>query len=88
MGLVSGLLLLPLAPVRATTWVADLLLDSAEKELYGPAAIRTRLAALNRCFEAGEISEEEFEVEEDRLLGLLERSQAMGKAGSASRKGR
>lgn len=82
MGLVSGLLLLPLAPVRATTWVTDLLLDMAKKELYGPDALRSRLAALNRAYEDGEIGEEEFEAEEDRLLDLLERSQMTGKAGS------
>lgn len=82
MGLVSGLLLLPLAPVRATTWVTNLLLDSAEKELYSPGAVRARLAALNRCYEDGEITEEEFETEEDRLLEILERSQAMGKSAS------
>lgn len=80
MGLISGLLLLPLAPVRATAWVADLLVDEAERELYGPGAIRAQLAALNRDYEEGVIGEEEFEAEEDRLLDLLDRSQAMDKA--------
>ena len=80
MGLISGLLTLPLAPLRATTWVTNVLIDSAEKELYSPGAIRARLAALNHCYEDGEIGEAEFEAEEDRLLELLERSQAMGKS--------
>lgn len=86
MGLVSGLLLLPLAPVRATTWVTDVLIDAAEKELYGPAAIRTRLADLNRRYDDGEVGEAEFEAEEDRLLELLERSRAVGNAGFESRR--
>ncbi|MGI5348912.1 gas vesicle protein GvpG [Streptomyces sp. CA-250714] len=72
MGLFSGVLLLPLAPVRGVEWVADRLLEAAERELCDPATLRARLAELNRAYEAGEISEEEFEREEDRLLDQLE----------------
>lgn len=86
MGLISGVLLLPLAPVRATSWVADLLLEQAQQEIYGPEAIRAGLADLNRAYEQGAIGEEEFEAEEDRLLDLLERSQDMAKAGYESRR--
>jgi len=81
MGLISGVLLLPLAPVRATEWVAKALLEVAEKEFYGPEAVRARLAALNRGYEDGEIGEEEFEAEEERLLDLLDRAQTMTDAG-------
>ena len=35
MGLITGLLTLPLAPVRATGWIAERLLEQAEGELYG-----------------------------------------------------
>ncbi|NSC23832.1 hypothetical protein FM076_22815 [Streptomyces albus subsp. chlorinus] len=73
MGLLSGVLLLPLAPVRGVEWVAGRLLETAEKELTDPATLRARLGALNRAFEDGEITEEEFEREEERLLDLLER---------------
>ncbi|MGW3486924.1 gas vesicle protein GvpG [Streptomyces sp. NPDC001054] len=72
MGLVSGVLLLPLAPVRGVAWVAEQIADEAERRLYSPAAVRARLAALNSAFEAGEIDEAAFEAEEDHLLGLLE----------------
>ncbi|HZG05339.1 MAG TPA: gas vesicle protein GvpG [Streptomyces sp.] len=73
MGLVTGILLLPLAPVRGVVWLADRVADAAERELHDPAALRVRLAALYEALEAGEISTEEFEREEDRLLDLLER---------------
>jgi hypothetical protein len=73
MGLLSGVLLLPLVPVRGVEWVADRLLDAAESELYDPGVLRARLGALNRAYEAGELGEEEFEREEERLLDLLER---------------
>ncbi|MGE9693361.1 MULTISPECIES: gas vesicle protein GvpG [unclassified Streptomyces] len=72
MGLVGGVLLLPLAPVRGVAWVAGQIADEAERRLYSPAAVRARLAALNSAFEAGEIDEAAFEAEEDHLLGLLE----------------
>ncbi|MEV8566624.1 gas vesicle protein GvpG [Streptomyces sp. NPDC051322] len=73
MGLLSSVLLLPLAPVRGVVWVSDRLIDAAEAELYDPGVIRARLAALNRALDDGEIDLAEFEREEERLLDLLER---------------
>ncbi|MFF2650740.1 gas vesicle protein GvpG [Streptomyces sp. NPDC058045] len=73
MGLISGTLLLPLAPVQGVVWIADRLTDAAEAELYDPAVVRARLAALNRALDDGEIGSEQFEREEERLLDLLER---------------
>ncbi|MEU8649832.1 gas vesicle protein GvpG [Streptomyces sp. NPDC048737] len=72
MGLVSGLLLLPLAPVRGTLWVADHLLQEAERQTRDPRVVQARLAALNRALEEGAIDEAAFEKEEERLLRLLE----------------
>jgi hypothetical protein len=72
MGLLSGVLLLPLAPVRGVGWVAERLLDAADRELCDPAVLRARLAALNNAYEGGEMDEDEFEREEERLLDLLE----------------
>ena len=43
MGLISGLLTLPLAPVRGTAWVAERLLEQAEAEFYDERAIRAQL---------------------------------------------
>jgi hypothetical protein len=73
MGLFSGLLLLPLAPVRGVCWVSDVILDAAEREAYDPAVVRSQLAALNRALDDGEIDLEQFEHAEERLLDLLDR---------------
>ncbi|MFE9816215.1 gas vesicle protein GvpG [Streptomyces sp. NPDC005773] len=73
MGLLSGVLLLPLAPVRGVVWVSDRLIDAAEAELYDPAVIRTQLAELNRALDDGEIDATRFEREEERLLDILDR---------------
>lgn len=71
MGLFSALLTLPLAPARGVFWVADRMIEAAEQEQTDPAAVRARLAELNRDFEDGLIDEEEFERAEERLLDLL-----------------
>lgn len=79
MGLLSGILLLPLAPVRGAGWVAERLLDAAENELYDPPAVRARLRALNEALERGELELADFEREEERLLDLLERREGPGR---------
>lgn len=68
----TGLLLLPLAPVRGTLWVADHLLQEAERQAGDPRAVQARLAALNRALEEGTIDEVTFEEEEERLLARLD----------------
>ncbi|MFI1704770.1 gas vesicle protein GvpG [Streptomyces griseoruber] len=71
MGLITGLLTLPIAPVRSVMWVAEKLNDAAERELHDPGVLRAQLALLNRELEEGDISLEEFEREEERLLDRL-----------------
>ena len=71
MGLLTGLITLPLAPVRGTVWLAERLLEEAERELNDPDVIEQRLLEAEQRFERGEISEEEFELIEDELLRRL-----------------
>jgi len=72
MGLVSGLLTLPLAPVRGVVWVVERVKDAAEEEYYDPGPVEQELAALERELLAGRIDEETFEEREDQLLDRLE----------------
>ena len=72
MGLVTGLLTLPLAPVRGVVWVADKLAATAERELYDTDAIYAELRELTADLEEGRISEEEFDRAEDVLLQRLQ----------------
>ena len=71
MGLLTGLLTLPLAPVRGTIWIAERLLEEAERELNDPAALEQQLLHAEERYERGEISAEEFERLEDELLRRL-----------------
>ena len=50
MGLFTGLLLLPLAPVRGVIWVADKVHDAADRELHDPGVIRAQLAAPGQTY--------------------------------------
>jgi hypothetical protein len=71
MGLFTGLLTLPLAPVRGTMWIAERLLEEAERELNDPAALEQQLLDAEARFERGEITAEQFEDIEDDLLRRL-----------------
>jgi hypothetical protein len=78
MGLISGLLTLPLAPVRGTAWLAERIQEQAENELYDESAIRSQLAEIESAREAGEIGEEEATLAEDALLERLIAARALG----------
>jgi len=71
-GLFTGLLLLPLAPLRGTIWIAERLKDYAEQELGDEAMARRLLAEAELAYEAGELPEAEYEVVEDELLERLD----------------
>jgi hypothetical protein len=70
-GLITGLLTLPLAPVRGTVWIAERILEQAEAELDDEGAIMTQLMEIDAAREAGEIGEQEAAEAEDVLLERL-----------------
>ncbi|MEU9418123.1 gas vesicle protein GvpG [Streptomyces sp. NPDC051000] len=72
MGLLTYLLTLPVAPVRAVTWVAQRVVDQAEEEYYDPAPVWRRLAELEQQLLRGEIDQETFDRQEDELIDRLE----------------
>lgn len=80
MGLITGLITLPLAPVRGVAWVAEQLIEEAERELYDEGKIRAELLAVELAFEDGEIDELERRDREEALLERLEISRARSEA--------
>jgi hypothetical protein len=72
MGLFTGLLTLPLAPVRGTVWIAEQLAAEAERELQAERSPRRRLKEAERQFELGAITVDEYEAIEDELLAQLD----------------
>jgi len=71
MGLISGLLTLPLAPLRGTVWLAERIEEQAANELYDESAIRAGLLALEESRETGELSDEEIDEAENELVERL-----------------
>jgi len=78
MGLFTGLLLLPLAPLRGTIWVAERLAEQAAQELDDEVVVRRLLAEAELAFDRGELTLAEFEQVEDELLERLELARAAG----------
>jgi hypothetical protein len=70
-GLFTGLLTLPLAPVRGVVWVADQVLEEAEREFYDEGNIRRELAELEFDFEDGKIDDRQRAERERELLARL-----------------
>lgn len=72
MGLLTGLLTAPLAPVRGVLWVAERVLDQANDQYYDPAPVWAALAELEGRLQRGEIDEAAFDRAEDELLDRLD----------------
>ncbi|MGW1954086.1 gas vesicle protein GvpG [Streptomyces sp. NPDC001920] len=76
MGLVTGILGLPFAPVRGIGWVLDKVVKTAEDEYYDPAPVQEGLVQLERAWTEGRIDDEEFARQEQALLHRLEEIRA------------
>ena len=72
MGLITGLLTLPLAPVRGVAWVTEKVAEEAERELYDEGRIMRELAEAEAAHERGEISSETLDRIVDELLERLQ----------------
>jgi Gas vesicle protein G len=73
-GLLTGILTLPLAPVRGVAWLSEQVLELAAQEEYDPAETYQRLAELDDALEAGEISAEECAAAEEAVVARLMRA--------------
>jgi hypothetical protein len=70
MGLFTGLLTLPLAPVRGVAWVAQQVAEEADRQLYDESVIRRELFELELDHEEGRVGAAERAAAE---RGLFER---------------
>jgi hypothetical protein len=70
-GLVKGLLLLPLAPVNGVRWVVEVLAGEAERELDARDSPDRRLAELDARRANGELGDDEAEALEAQLVEQL-----------------
>ena len=71
MGLITGLLGLPFAPIKGTIAVAEQIRRQAEEEYYDPAKIRRELEKVERLRDTGELTDDEATAIEDELVERL-----------------
>jgi DNA-binding transcriptional regulator PaaX len=81
MGLITGLLTLPLAPVRGVAWIGEQVALEAERETNDETRVRTELARLEMELDLGQIDEQRFEELEDELLERLARAREVNGGG-------
>jgi Gas vesicle protein G len=79
MGLITGLLTLPLAPIRGVAWIAEQVKQEAERQWNDPGALQDALADVQARREAGLIDDAEADrLEDDLIARLLESEQLYG----------
>jgi hypothetical protein len=71
MGLITGLVTLPLAPVRGVAWIAELLEEEAARELEAATSPQRALAELEAAHASGELSDEDFTRLQDELIDAM-----------------
>ena len=76
MGLFTGLLTLPLAPVRGVVWVVEQVADEVDRQLYDEENIRRELLQLELDYDDGLIDQAEREAREEELFERLAEAQA------------
>ncbi len=81
MGLITGLLTLPLAPVRGVAWVAEVVAEEADRHMAEANSPERALTELEAARATGEISEEEAAALEAELLdeAIVRRAQQEGR---------
>ncbi|MCW3839228.1 gas vesicle protein GvpG [Micromonospora yasonensis] len=85
MDILWGLLTLPYVPVRGVTAVVKVIAREAESQQYSPVNIRRELEELDRAAAAGEITPEERDRGQERILARL--TPPAGAAGRTSSRG-
>ena len=71
MGLISGILGLPIAPLRGVLAAAEQVHHQAEEEFYDPVRIRQQIEEVERLRGEGVLSDEEAVMWEDELVERL-----------------
>jgi gas vesicle protein GvpG len=68
MGILSAIVLWPLAPIKGVIALGEVLQRQAEDELHNPANTRRQLEELEEARERGEISADEEKEVQQRIL--------------------
>lgn len=78
MGMFTGLLTLPLAPARGVIWIAEVLKEQAEAQLYDPGRIAAEMQQIADEVAGGTVTEEEAAEREEDLIRRLHAGRELG----------
>jgi hypothetical protein len=67
-GLIKELVMLPVAPVRGTLWVAERIADEVDREQYGDGAAVQELDQIEEAQERGELDEQEAAERQEEIV--------------------
>jgi hypothetical protein len=79
-GLFTGLLTLPIAPVRGVVWVVEQVVEEADRQMFDEQAIRRELMDLELESDEGTIDADERAAREEELLERLAEAQRRRRA--------
>ena len=83
MGFLINLLTFPvLGPIKGVMWIAEKVVEQADKEVYDEDKLRGLLMELELRFELGEMAEQEYLSAEELLLERLKVARQRKTAGS------
>jgi hypothetical protein len=68
MGLIGGILLAPIAPVRGVVWVAERIAEEVERQELSEAAGVRQLEEIDQQRQRGEIDEDEARAREAEII--------------------
>lgn len=72
MGMLTNVVFAPaVGPLKGVLWLARVIAEQAERTLYDEDVIRASLLDLERQLDAGQISEEDYDKQEEILLDRL-----------------
>jgi uncharacterized membrane protein len=69
------------SPIKLTVWLGEKLRDAAYQEMTDESKVHEALLQLQMRFEMDEISEEEYEKQENKLMEQLEMIRKMKEEG-------
>jgi cytochrome c-type biogenesis protein CcmI len=71
MGLITGIVTLPLAPVRGVVWIAEQIQQEAARQQHDPSRLRAALHDLDAKRQLGLIDDAEADRLEEELVDRL-----------------
>lgn len=77
MGLLTGILTAPLAPVRGVVWIAEQVKQQAERQHFDPLVIQREIAEVDDAYADGQISEAQRDDLQEQLLQRLFEAQRL-----------